>query len=44
VRTGDDTRLFPYYVSMFVSGTLLVLLGIWERRDRRRESEGSHHA
>ncbi len=39
VRTGDDTKLFPFYVAMFVSGVLLLALAIISLRERRKEQE-----
>ena len=36
VRTGDETRLFPFYVAMFVSGLLLLALAIDSVRQRRK--------
>ena len=39
VRTGDETRLFPLYVAMFVSGVALMGLLVWSIRDRRNENE-----
>lgn len=37
VQTGDDTNLFPFYVAMAVSGALLVILGFYGLRQRKRE-------
>lgn len=39
VRTGDETRLFPYYVAMFVSGLLLLWLAFVSLRERKQERE-----
>ena len=42
VRTGDETRLFPFYCAMVVSGGLLLLLavdGVRQRRAAREELE-----
>lgn len=42
VKTGDDTKLFPFYVAMVVSGGLLMALtvqGIRERKMEREEAE-----
>ena len=36
VRTGDETRLFPFYVAMFVSGLLLLALAVDSVRQRRK--------
>lgn len=41
VRTGDETRLFPLYVAMFVSGVALMGLLVWSIRDRRNEKEAT---
>lgn len=41
VRTGDETRLFPLYVAMFVSGVALMSLLVWSIRDRRNEKEAT---
>ena len=37
VKTGDEVRLFPFYVAMFVSGVLILILAITGVRERRRE-------
>ena len=40
VKTGDDTKLLPYYVIMAVSGALLLALALYAlklRRDDRKE-------
>lgn len=42
VKTGDDTELFPFYVSMTVSGMLLVLIAF--SAFRRRRLERADHA
>lgn len=39
VKTGDDTNLFPFYVAMCVSGTLLLILFIVGVRERRKETQ-----
>ena len=39
VRTGDELRLFPYYVAMLVSGILLLGLAIVSVRERRKNRE-----
>lgn len=36
VKTGDDVRLFPFYVLMLVSGLLLAALTVVSVRERRR--------
>ena len=40
VRTGDETRLFPLYMAMVVSGVLLMALVVQTMREQRREREG----
>ena len=40
VRTGDDTRLFPLYVAMVVSGVLLMALVVQTVREQRSERKG----
>lgn len=37
VQTGDETRLFPFYVAMVVSGLGLLLLGFWSLRLRKQD-------
>ena len=39
VQTGDDTDLFPFFVTMAVSGALLMALGVYGVMARRRERE-----
>lgn len=39
VRTGDETRLFPLYVAMFVSGIAIMGLLVWNVRDNRKNRE-----
>ena len=39
VKTGDDTRLFPFYVAMVVSGGLLLALSVQSIRERKMERE-----
>lgn len=39
VRTGDETRLFPFYVAMVVSGVLLAVLVADSVRRMRKEKE-----
>lgn len=39
VRTGDETRLFPFYVAMALSGIALMGLVVWSIRDRRKDRE-----
>ena len=36
VKTGDEVRLFPFYVLMLVSGVLLAVLTVISIRERRR--------
>ena len=40
VKTGDDTNLFPFYVIMVVSGTLLAFLAIGLLRRSKNEADG----
>ena len=37
VRTGDETNLFPFYVAMFLSGVLMLVLAIMGVRERQKE-------
>ena len=39
VQTGDNTKLFPYYIAMSVSGLLLLVLAADCLRRRRKEDE-----
>lgn len=39
VRTGDDMRLFPFYIAMLVSGGLLLILFGYEIRLRTGDDE-----
>lgn len=39
VKTGDDTNIIPFIVAMGVSGALLIGLGVYNVRSRRREKE-----
>ena len=41
VRTGDETRLFPFYVAMLVSGLLFAGLAVKSVRERKKEDEVS---
>lgn len=38
VKTGDETNLFPFYVTMVVSGLLLLAIAIVMVRNRRRDA------
>ena len=40
VKTGDETRLFPLYVAMVVSGGLLMALVVKTVREEREERKG----
>jgi hypothetical protein len=37
VNTGEQQRLFPFYVAMFVSGLLFLVLAVQSVRMRRAE-------
>ena len=39
VKTGDETRLFPFYVAMVVSGVLFLILAVQSIRLRKEERE-----
>lgn len=39
VKTGDETRLFPFYVAMLVSGILFAGLAVVSYRERKKEEE-----
>ena len=39
VQTGEQERLFPFYVAMVVSGTAFLALAVVGVRERRRERE-----
>ena len=39
VQTGDNTNLFPFYVAMTASGAVLLGIGIWSLRRRRRDAQ-----
>lgn len=41
VRTGDDTNMVPYFIIAGVSGILLLLLGIYGVKSRKKEKGGS---
>ena len=41
VQTGDETRLFPFYVAMLVSGLLFAGLAVKSVRERKKEDEVS---
>ena len=40
VQTGEENRLFPFYVAMVVSGTAFLALAIVGVQDRKGEREG----
>lgn len=39
VRTGEENRLFPFYVAMLVSGLLFGALAVVSYRERKKEEE-----
>ncbi len=39
VKTGDETELIPYLAAMGISGFLLLLLGIYSRKQHKKEQE-----
>jgi hypothetical protein len=39
VKTGDETKLFPYYVAMAASGILLAVLVVISLRKRKQEGK-----
>lgn len=39
VRTGEENRLFPFYVAMLVSGLLFAALAVVSFRERKKEEE-----
>lgn len=45
VKTGDGTELLPYLAAMGISGFLLLLLGIYSRKQQKKEqAEGMQTA
>lgn len=41
VKTGDDTNMIPYFIIAGVSGVLLLLLGIYGVKSRKKEKGGN---
>jgi LPXTG-motif cell wall-anchored protein len=39
VKTGDETKLYPYYLAAGISGVLLLFLFFFRRKKEEEEEE-----